>query len=272
MNDWWHISASSTSEFESVHQLLFSIKSMDKLYELFVLLQMLQAFQVNGVQLKKSNFVNFKSFPSLNTSEVIAKKPYEVFNYYKLENDSLDIELFLEPVIYPYRDGINEGELFIIDKPPDGRDARKLYDAKYMRTPDYILRITNKESTDARVYILDAKYSKFETVLYDRMQTKSLNEKKTRYGLIDKYLHGIRVFENKNTRMVDGIFASYITGKPDKKRSIMYGISHDFGVWGQFPSAPFIDLIEFKPASEHEDSEPREFINKLLEFSMTLQV
>lgn len=268
MNDWWNISASSASEFESVHQLLFSIKSMDKLYELFVLLQMLEAFQSNDMKLINSKLVDFETFPSLNTNQVISKKPYEVFNYYKLTNDLIDAELFLEPIIYPYRDDLNEGELFILDKSPDNREAKKLYRAKYMRTPDYILKITNKEKLNSQIYILDAKYSKFETVLYDRMQTKSLNDKKPKYGLIDKYLHGIRVFESKNVRMVDGIFASYITGKPDKKRNVMYGISHDFGIWGQYPSAPFIDLIEFAPISQNENAESRKFISKLLGFSM----
>jgi hypothetical protein len=268
MDDWWNINASSVTEFESVHELLFSVKSMDKLYEVFVLLKLLEGFKVFGFKTLQSDFFDYQTFPSLNVSQSIDKEPFDVFNFYKLENSEFEIKLYLEPIIYPYRNGLLEGELYIIDKSPDSREAKKLFRAKHVRTPDYIISIQNKNSGECKVYILDAKYSKFDTVLYERLPTKNIgHNKKKQTGLVDKYLHGIRIYDKKQPKLVDGIFATYISGRPDKPRKNIHGISHDFRLFGDVPTSPFIDLIEFAPSKTIEESQSFEFIRNIVNFS-----
>lgn len=268
MDNWWNINASSVAEFESVHQLLFSVKSMDKLYEIFVLLKLLEAFKLSGFKALQSDFVDYQTFPALNSSKSKEKELFDIFNFYKLENSEFEIKLYLEPIIYPYRDGLLEGELYIIDKSPDAREAKELFRANYVRTPDYIISIQSKKSGKCRVYVLDAKYSKFDTVLHERLPTKSIgNNRKKQTGLVEKYLHGIRVFDKQQPRLVDGIFATYISGRPDKHRKNIHGTSSDFRLFGDVPTSPFIDLIEFTPSKAIEESQSFEFIRNIVNFS-----
>ncbi|MFC3200298.1 hypothetical protein ACFOEW_00490 [Alteromonas oceani] len=270
INDWWNIDASSISEYESVEQLLFSIKSMDKIYELFVLLKLLNAFHKNSLRIKEVKYLDFSHFPSLSTENELDKKSFDTFNFYNLENDVVAVNIYLEPVIFPFRKNLEEGELFIIDKPSDSRSADKLTRAKKVRTPDYVIEIMSKRTSARMIYVLDAKYSKFETVLYERLPSKPISKhKKVSPGLVDKYLYGIRVNHlNSAPDMVDGVFATYIAGNPDIRRKVVHGVSEEFGLWGDFPMRPFIDLIEFAPVESSEDEMSQDFINKLFSFTV----
>lgn len=121
------------------------------------------------------------------------------------------------------------------------------------------------------IYVLDAKYSKFDTVLYERLPSKPVSKhKKVSPGLVDKYLYGIRVNHlNAPPAMVDGVFATYIAGNPDVRRKVVHGVSEEFGLWGDFPIRPFIDLIEFAPSESTEDEMSQKFIDKLFNFTLS---
>lgn len=271
MNDWWSIDASSISEYESVEQLLFSIKSMDKIYEIFVLLKLLNAFHKNLFIIKELKYLDYSHFPSLSTENELDKRAFDTFNFYRMEKDEVVVNVYLEPIIFPYRRNLGEGELFIIDKPSENKPADALTRAKKVRTPDYVIEIISKKTSDRMIYVLDAKYSKFDTVLYERLPSKPVSKhKKVSPGLVDKYLYGIRVNHlNAPPAMVDGVFATYIAGNPVVRRKVVHGVSEEFGLWGDFPIRPFIDLIEFAPSESTEDEMSQKFIDKLFNFTLS---
>jgi hypothetical protein len=121
------------------------------------------------------------------------------------------------------------------------------------------------------IYVLDAKYSKFETVLYERLPSKPLSKsKKVSPGLVDKYLYGIRINNSQGpSSMIDGVFATYITGTPDIRRKVVHGISEEFGLWGDIPMRPFIDLVEFAPTEDSKNEMSLDFVEKLVDFAVT---
>jgi hypothetical protein len=268
MDNWWNIDASNLIESDSVNQLLYSIKSMDKLYELFVLLKLIEALNEHDCKMVDLEFVDFDTFPSLGIDNKQEKAPYEVFNFYQFDSANLDIKLYLEPTIYPYREGIENNELFIIDKSPDNRPAKKLSRAKHIRTPDYVLEIYQKDTNRKYVFILDAKYSSYETVLYERLPSKGRSkEQKSKSGLVDKYLHGIKVYHHEGAKMVDGLFATFISGFPTKsKNKAILGIADTFALDGEFPLAPFVDLIKFSPEEDKSMGEHKVFISNILDY------
>lgn len=271
MNDWWSIDASNVSEYESIERLLFSIRSMDKLYEIFVLLKILNSFQVKALLLTDAKYVDFNCFPSLNISKELEKKSLDFYNYFHLEDEYVVVNIYFEPIIFPHRENLEDGELFIVDKHTQLRSADNLTKAKKIRTPDYVVEIISKRKNSRMIYVLDAKYSKFETVLYDRLPSRSVSKnRKNSPGLIEKYLYGIRIFrEDMTPRMIDGIFATYIVGKPEVRRKVIHGVSEAYGLWGEFPIRPFVDLVEFAPdIKEGGDEMSVEFIDKLYEYTL----
>lgn len=265
MDAWWNIEASCTSTVEPVHQLLFSIDSIDNLYEIFTLLKLLEAFKSEGLDLVTSKKVDFKNFPSLSLVEEIYKKPNEPYNFFALESEEVGVRLFVEPVIYPYREDVVDGELFIVDKEPDDRGPKKLYDAKYMKTPDFVIEVNNKVNTKKCIFILDAKYSDYDTVLFKRLQTK-VNHKKNKFifGLVDKYLHGVRYLKGDSYKLIDGVFAAHISSNSGKKAKVINGISRRYSILGENPISPFVGLVEFAP----EKDESLDLVKGLLKYSI----
>ena len=268
MDNWWGINASDMSDSDSMNQLLYSIKSMDKIYEIFVLLQLIGAFVDENYKLAKLEYVDFHTFPALGVKNTLPKPPYEIFNFYQFDNHNQYVKLYVEPTIYPYRQGIEEEELFIIDKAPDNREAKALSNAKHIRTPDYVLEIYRKDIEKKFIFIIDAKYSSYDTVLYERLPTKGRSaEQKRNTGLIDKYFHGIKVYNKKQPKMVDGLFASYISGHPTKhKNKSIVGIADHFALDGDYPIAPFIDLIKFSPEDDGVPGEHKAFVSNLINY------
>jgi hypothetical protein len=274
INQWWNINASNPTDSVAVDELLFSLKSLDKVYELFVLLNLIQAFELRGLLLKNAHVSDYCTFPSLSVNPVQREKyDNEIHNYYALESQDLTIELYYEPCIFPWRENLTENELFIVDKEPDNkkRDAPSLYNAKYIRTPDYLLCITNKTSGKICRFVIDAKFSSYETVLYDRLPSKSRGSSyRSSLGLVDKYLHGIRVNTGgKNTsNMIDGVFATYISGNvQNNKKKVLQGISNYFALDGKLPMPPFVDLVSVRPSKGSSIQE--NFISKLLDYANT---
>jgi hypothetical protein len=268
MDFWWNINASNLVESDSVNELLFSIKSMDKLYELFVLLKLIEALKTHGCDIVDSLNADFETFPSLGVDNLKEKMPHEIFNYYKFYRNNLEVKLYLEPTIFPYRVGIDEGELFIIDKSPDSRTAKKLTRAKHVRTPDYVLDIYREDINKRYVFIIDAKYSSYDTVLYKRLPSIGRSkEQKSKSGLVDKYLHGIRIYSHDSPKMVDGLFATYISGIPtNMKNKVIQGVANEFALDGDFPMSPFVDLIKFSPEEKSSDAEHELFISNVLKY------
>ena len=118
------------------------------------------------------------------------------------------------------------------------------------------------------MYKRQAKYSSYETVLYERLPSKGRSkEQKSKSGLVDKYLHGIKVYHHEGAKMVDGLFATFISGFPTKsKNKAILGIADTFALDGEFPLAPFVDLIKFSPEEDKGMAEHKVFISNILDY------
>ena len=271
IDGWWNIKASDFSEDNELEHLLYSVQSLDKVYELYVLLSLLESAADLGYSLDATSYLDFLSKPSMNVNSEAERPGNEAFNYYKLNQGDLQVEIYYEPIIYPLYDDMHDRELYILDKIPNESSAEKLTNSKTIRTPDYIIKVKDKIRMTEQVYVLDAKFSSYETVLYQRLPSKSNQQYgRASVGLVDKYLHGMRV-NNVNSRsdLIDGIFATYISGFPQniQNRKIQ-GVNYYYSLFGNKPTPPFIDLIKISPNQEDQKSNDcKKFLSKLLECS-----
>jgi hypothetical protein len=266
IDNWWSMQISDFQSQNELESLLYSVQKLDQVYEFFVLLKILDSFLELNFNFKRIDYLNFISKPSMNVNDVVLKPNDKAYNYYFLISDmGVEIKLFYEPAIYPHYNDIENGELYIVDKDCSELSAEKLFKAKSIRTPDYVLTV-KKPDEEIMIYIIDAKFSSYETVLYERLPSKSLERyKKSSSGLVDKYLHGIRV-KNKagHDSMIQGVFGTYISGNPksiSEKRT--HGIHQNFSIYGSNPTPPFIDLVKFSPVDDVFDYNYKFFLEAI---------
>lgn len=163
-------------------EYLFKLKKLSKIFEYYSLLKIQSAIEMNGCGLIKSEKIEF------NTKNVTP----DINNYYvytQNDNHSVKIEVYYEP--YIYSDKIGNGiDLYSTGyKILDGMKRDKFW------TPDFLIKISIENK--AVYYILDSKFSSFDTVKKYRMSE-----------LINKYIVSIASMNQYHSQVL-GLWAIY---------------------------------------------------------------
>ena len=141
-----------TSDFNLNHEdFLMHIYSLDKLYEYYVLYQLLVSIK----SIVKANSFNntVYDFDWLNTTDDIEAKL--VNNTYVFNTNNLIVELYYQPVFYGDNTELNGIDIHRITNTYLFSD--RVGDTNYY-TPDYLLRITDLSTNKTSTHVLDAKY------------------------------------------------------------------------------------------------------------------
>lgn len=145
--------------------LLFKVKTIDKIYEYFCLFKLLILFKQHGYNLIGDN--DEAIFYEYNHRQGEASDELDVANTYLLTNGLLKVTLYYQPTIYSDSEETTNGiDLYRID-------SNRYY------TPDFLIKCEKDNNT--RYAILDSKYSK----------RKTLNRYNTLEKLIFKYCSSI---------------------------------------------------------------------------------
>lgn len=127
--------------------ILFQVKTMDKLYEYYCLIQLLKMLKEEGYEIKdEKNDIDLFEYKTVDGKY---ENERDVANTYNLCKDSSHITLYYQPVIYA--DGYANGLTLY---------RTTSYNSYY--SPDFVIKITqNQESS---YVILDAKYSSKDNI------------------------------------------------------------------------------------------------------------
>ncbi len=127
---------------------LFGLKSLDKLYELFCLYNLLDAMQDLGFKLERSEIrVPDRLFGTMGKQ--VHGAADHLCNYYQLKQGSTQLELLYEPCIWSFSEASMLGDL--VDVFHSGRGPRSCW------TPDFLVKLTRENTHE--YFIFDAKYS-----------------------------------------------------------------------------------------------------------------
>jgi hypothetical protein len=156
-------------------QLLMGLRNLSAIYELVSLYMLHSTIQdVFDITLKNKAYRHYDD--SLPFKGDIQDRPDDIpYNYFYYEAGSLSVELFFEPRVYIYRNGIAQvGDLINVSNKRETRYGKHHY------LPDFIVRFDHDDWVEPLVNILDSKYTDHKNIL--------------KYSLPDtenKYLHEI---------------------------------------------------------------------------------
>lgn len=205
------------------NQLLMGLKNLSSIYEL-VSLHMLHSTikEEFFVELKNKAYRHYDD--SLSFDGEIRDRPDDLtYNYFYYESGGLSIELFFEPKIDVYRNGITQtGDLINVSNKPETRYGIHHY------LPDFVVRLNHSSLSYPLVNILDSKYTDHKNILkyalpnterkylYEVFQVKDGEKLKAESitSLLLLYAHGSNNVASKLSKLhrVDGDIPIYPQG------------------------------------------------------------
>jgi hypothetical protein len=141
-------------------QLLMGLRNLSSIYEL-VSLYMLHSTIQNEFDITLKNKAYRHYDDSLPFKGQIQDRPDDLsYNYFSYEAGALSVELFFEPRVYIYREGIAQvGDLINVSNKRDTRYGKHHY------LPDFIVRFDHDDWAEPLVNILDSKYTDHKNIL-----------------------------------------------------------------------------------------------------------
>jgi len=155
--------------------LLMGLRNLSSIYELVSLYMLHSTIQKEfDITLKNKTYRHYDD--SLPFKGDVQDRPDDLpYNYFYYEAGALSIELFFEPRVYIYREGIAQvGDLINVSNKPSTKYGIHHY------LPDFIVRFDHDDWAESLVNVLDSKYTDHHNIL--------------KYALPDtenKYLHEI---------------------------------------------------------------------------------
>ena len=132
----------------------YGLRSMPKIYELVCLTQLILSLQQKGYQVNKTDYVDFQA----DFEPSIVRPVNEPNNYYRMESGSSNVTLYYDASIkLAKRARFSNLPLVDICHAYSTREGMPI-----TWTPDFV--IAHETPTQKRVHILDAKYSKLDSV------------------------------------------------------------------------------------------------------------
>ncbi|MBS6520170.1 MAG: DUF2357 domain-containing protein [Clostridiales bacterium] len=174
---------------------LFKLKKLSRIFEYYTLLKIQEGIECNGGVLLKSDKI---SYEQVNIESDINN----YYQYMQTNNSAMKIEVFYEP--YIYRDKIKTG----IDLYSTGYTILKQMKVNKYWTPDFLIKISIEDKST--YFVLDSKFSSFETVKKHRM-----------VDLVNKYVFGIASMNQYHSQILGvwGIYPSMENKNMNLKRN-----------------------------------------------------
>jgi hypothetical protein len=228
-------------------EYLASLLSVDKLYELFSLLQIIDILNKLGYHITDKNHHSFMiNDPTEGHADITSNGL--PFNCYNMTNGIVEVRILYEPTIYPYHKDNKHQR--IVDLSHSGTGTWKF------RQPDFLISIT-KDRINYEQIIMDSKYSRTKTVMERHLPS-----------IANKYLLGFG-FYTPGKQFIDafnplGVIAIY-PGKNESTNHSENIIEIRKGAKNlRMPVIPIIAGIELSP---EKDSHLVNTISTLLEIS-----
>lgn len=176
LHDWYSLGNPNTG----IDENLSKIRSASKIYEWFVLYQLIETFQKNGWLIQEiiNDNDTYKNAVQYNMDLLDSDKTVPMISQVIFKKDDKIVNLFYQKKVYYFTNQTDNQELVSLE-----HDVSSHYNYYH---PDFIL---EKQQADKKYYyILDAKYS----------HSKTLEEYKTLDELFGKYYINLAVYNKES--------------------------------------------------------------------------
>ncbi|MGL5303333.1 MAG: nuclease domain-containing protein [Aeromonas sp.] len=217
------------------NSILLGLKNLAVVYEITSLLMIMESIKrCLAVELVEQNYrVHGEGIPFGGVK--MDRPDGKMNNYFTYQSHRYRVELFYEPMIFPYSENSSVGDLVDIS---DTRATHK-YGAHHFR-PDFIIRIQSDKWRKPLVIILDAKYKSAAGVTKHDITPLTL-----------KYLLNIHQINENGSFGVSPIQALLLLFAREKSGLSVSTVAKRHMITGPLPVLPQAAGIIFKPSNKH---------------------